>query len=107
MARTQTEVHPTLRLGRVTVADLPEVHARTLPGGITIEPIRPILVCPRCGEESSATPGDYWQHAPDHVFRCRCSPRRPLLRLMRKRTIFYDWYDAGKAELIDRALETE
>ena len=60
----------------VRVRDLPE-HPR--PGVM--------LYCYRCGGEWSATRGDYFMAAPDHVFRCEHCPRQPTLTLVERRTI--------------------
>ncbi len=79
----------------IRVRDLPEVTGRRLPSGAYIEPIRPILFCPSCGDEGSATPGDYWAFSPDHVFYCGdCDDpegERAPLQLVRKRTVYEPW----------------
>lgn len=79
----------------ITKADLPVVKGRTLANGAYIEPVRPLLRCPNCGEECSADPGDYWALALGHVFACAdCVDDEGAaipLELVRKRTVYEPW----------------
>ena len=45
----------------------------------------PMLYCPKCGDECSATAGDYFMSSPDRIFKC-C--RRNMLLVIKR--IVYD-----------------
>lgn len=74
----------------VRVMDLPEVTGQRLPNGAYIEPVRPVLRCPSCGQTFSATPGDYWMLPGDHVLTCDACDGEPMT-LVRKRVVYENW----------------
>lgn len=73
----------------VTKKDLPTIRGRKLPGGGYVEPVRPLLFCRCCGNEYSASPGDYWNATPNDVL--TCDDCGEPLELARKLIAFVPW----------------
>lgn len=90
----------------VTKADLPIIEDTPLPGGGTLLANRPSLYCPSCGETYSATPGDYWQLSPGHVFTCaECEDEDGAavpMALVRQREVTVPW---DEQETLDNCLQ--
>lgn len=64
------------------------IRVHDLPDQIGTDGPRTLLYCPRCQGEFSANRGDYFMAEPRTPLRCSCSPGRPALRLVTKRTVY-------------------